>query len=79
MTGKILAAPRLYQDTEMKHFDPELVRLSGNLLPNEYLYFYYYSNRAVQSILSSPKRGGKRFWRSNQKMYRALDEIDIVS
>lgn len=61
VTGKILAAPRLYQATEMKHFDPELVRLSGNLLPNEYLYFYYYSNRAVQSILSSSKTRGNDF------------------
>ena len=77
VTGKILAAPRLYQATEMKHFDPELVRLSGNLLPNEYLYFYYYSNRAVQSILSSSKTRGETILEINQKMHRALDEIDI--
>lgn len=77
VTEKILTAPRLYRDTEMKHFDPELIALSGNLLPNEYLYFYYYSDRAVKSILSSSKTRGETILEINQKMHRALDTIDI--
>lgn len=77
VTDQLLNAQRLYRDTEMKHFDPELIALSGNLLPNEYLYFYYYNDRAVKSILSSSKTRGETILEINQKMHRALDAIDI--
>ncbi len=77
VTAQLLSAPALYWDTEMKHFDPELIRLSGNLLPNEYLYFYYYSDRAVKSILASSKTRGETILEINQKMHRAMAKIDI--
>lgn len=77
VTARLLSAPGLYRDTEMKHFDPELIRLSGNLLPNEYLYFYYYSDRAVKSILASSKTRGETILEINQKMHRAMAEIDM--
>jgi 6-phospho-beta-glucosidase len=43
-------------DEEWRLFDPELVRSIG-MLPMEYLYFFYYRDRAVENILGS---GGTR-------------------
>jgi 6-phospho-beta-glucosidase len=77
VTEKILSDNRLYTDTEMKVFDPELVKLSGNLLLNEYLYFYYYRERAVNSILASNKTRGETILEINNRMIKDLEKIDI--
>jgi 6-phospho-beta-glucosidase len=42
---------KLYKNTEMHIFDKDLVALSNNYLLNEYLYFYYYREKAVDSII----------------------------
>lgn len=76
-TEEVLNHERLYKDTEMKHFDKELIALSDNFLPNEYLYFYHYSNKAVSSVLASDKTRGETILEINNHMKEEMRKIDI--
>ncbi len=76
-TDEILSHPRLYKDTEMRLFSPELIKICDNFLPNEYLYFYYYSEKAVNSVLSSQKTRGETILEINEDMTKELKSIDI--
>ncbi|HJO94333.1 MAG TPA: hypothetical protein QF753_13105 [Victivallales bacterium] len=76
----LLADKRLYSDTEMHIFDPELVRLSGgDMMLNEYLYFFYYRERAVESILNSKQTRGESILDINRDMTEKLEKLDIES
>ncbi|MGL5722361.1 MAG: glycoside hydrolase [Brevinema sp.] len=68
--------PGLYKDTSFRMFDPELVRYFGGALPNTYLYFFYYREKAVQSILESGSTRGKAILDINQRMMKALSTKD---
>ncbi len=77
VTSEILNHPRLYEKTEMRLFSKELVELSDNLLPNEYLYFYHYRDRAVASVLSGSKTRGETILEINSHMLSQMKSIDI--
>jgi 6-phospho-beta-glucosidase len=77
VTDELVRDPRLYTETEMNVFDENLVRLSGNLLLNEYLYFYYFREKAVESILAAGKTRGETILEINREMMRELEGIDI--
>ncbi|MBQ9914279.1 MAG: glycoside hydrolase [Clostridia bacterium] len=76
-TDEVLNHPRLYEDTEMVHFDRELVALSDNYLPNEYLYFYHYRDKAVSSVLSGAKTRGETILEINNMMMEEMRTIDV--
>lgn len=74
----ILHAEGAYRDTELRVFDPEVVALVGEHdLPNEYLYFYYYRDLAVASIIGSDQTRGETILRINLRMIDALKQLDI--
>ena len=77
VTDKILSHPRLYKDTEMRLFNPELIEMCEHFLPNEYLYFYYFRDRAVESVLKSDKTRGETIRDINAHMLKELQKIDI--
>ena len=78
ITDKIIENPRLYSETEMHIFNPELVALSGgDLLLNEYLYFYYYREKAVESILGAEQTRGESILKINKSMTEELSKLDI--
>ena len=54
-------------------FDPELVRTIG-MLPMEYLYFYYYRDRAVRNIVGSGGSRGEQILALNERLWPALRE-----
>ena len=74
---ELLAKKELYTETEMKFFDPELVKISGNLLLNEYLYYFYYRERAEKAIINSEKTRGETILEINKQMTKELKEVDI--
>lgn len=76
---KILADERLYKDTEIRLFPKELISINGKLLPNEYLYFYFFRDRAVSSVLASSKTRGETILEINEHMLKELRTIDIDS
>lgn len=77
VTHDLVNDPRLYQQTEMKLFDPTIAKLSGNLLLNEYLYFYYYREKALSSILAANKTRGESVLEINSRTLRKLLTLDI--
>lgn len=74
----IMGKKNLFQDTDMRYFDPKIVSLIGKRdLPNEYLYFYYYRDQAVQAILSSNETRGETILGINKDMLEAMRKINI--
>lgn len=74
---ELMAKESLYTNTELRYFDKDVVELIGDRdLPNEYLYFYYYRDRAVASILHSKKTRGEIILEINQRMMAALEKVD---
>lgn len=52
-------------------FDPDLV-VSLEMIPNEYLFYYYYATQAVNNILSSGESRGEQIARQNLQLFAEL-------
>ncbi len=61
---------------EFSIFDPELLRLIG-YLPNEYLYYYYHREKALNNIKKSGETRGKAIELVNYKMMEELKQMDL--
>lgn len=59
---------------ELGYFDPELLALLG-VLPNEYLYYYYYRDQAVAHILAAGETRGEQVQRLSAALINDLREI----
>jgi 6-phospho-beta-glucosidase len=77
--------PRLIQDEQLAAqvphlslFEPALLRLVG-MLPNEYLYYYYYRERALANIQAAEETRGEQVRRLSTELFRDLDEIGPAS
>lgn len=77
VTRELLNNPRLYTETEMHLFDPELIRLGGDRLPNEYLFFYYYPERTKAAIAGAAQTRGEIVAQVGRDMDAALSRIDM--
>ncbi len=77
ITAELLSHPDIYKSTEMRLFPKKLVELSDNLMPNEYLYFYHFRDKAVGSILSGAKTRGETILEINEHMLQEMRTIDI--
>ncbi|MBQ7486375.1 MAG: glycoside hydrolase [Clostridia bacterium] len=60
---------------ELEVFDPAVLRETG-LLPNEYLFYYYHRERALENMLSAPKLRGETIEAVNREMFAALKGMD---
>jgi 6-phospho-beta-glucosidase len=54
-------------------FDVDLINNLG-MLPNEYLYYYYYRNQAIKNILEAGESRGQQVARENLKLFADLHE-----
>jgi 6-phospho-beta-glucosidase len=61
---------------EFSIFDPELLRLIG-YLPNEYLYYYYHREKALNNIKKSGETRGKSIELVNCRMMEELKQMDM--
>jgi 6-phospho-beta-glucosidase len=59
-------------------FDPELI-LSLGMIPNEYLYYYYYSHQAVNNIIEAGESRGEQITRENLNLFAVLKEKHEVN
>lgn len=57
-------------------FDPDLLRSIG-FLPNEYLYYYYHREKALENIKKSGATRGKTIESVNVKMMEELKAMDM--
>jgi 6-phospho-beta-glucosidase len=65
-----------YQVTDMRYFEKRLLKERQSIL-NEYLYYFYYREQAVDNILKADKTRGEQICEINQKMTEKLSKIDI--
>lgn len=75
---RYLAAPSFLSETIQNVFDPDLIHLFGMWL-NEYLYYYYYAERAVAAISADDKTRGEEIVELNRDLLAQLRDIDIDS
>ncbi|MCM1114883.1 MAG: 6-phospho-beta-glucosidase [Clostridium sp.] len=65
-----------YTDTDMRYFEKELLRQRKGVL-NEYLYYFYYREKAIANILKADKTRGEQICEINKAMTDELSRIDI--
>lgn len=76
ITSELIENDEAYRKTDMRYFDKELLRDRGSIL-NEYLYYFYYREQAVENILKAGKTRGEQICEINRKMTEELSKIDI--
>ena len=73
---QLIADGRIYTETEMRFFSPELTRKIGCIL-NEYLYYFFYREKAVENILKAGVTRGEVIRDINIHMTEELSGMDI--
>ena len=73
---EIIENDRAYTDTDLRYFEKSLLKERGAIL-NEYLYYFYYREKAVANILNAPQTRGEQIAEINKKMTAELKEIDV--
>jgi 6-phospho-beta-glucosidase len=73
----LLRDPAFLAGTMMKVFDPALVQRIGMWL-NEYLFYYYYAERALASIQADEKTRGEEIVELNRKLLEQLRAVDAT-
>ncbi len=71
----LLSDREFLSGTIQRFFDPELVQALGMWL-NEYLYYYYYPEKALSSIQADPMTRGEEVSALNQKLLKELSQIN---
>ncbi|MDD4080479.1 MAG: 6-phospho-beta-glucosidase [Eubacteriales bacterium] len=72
---ELLESPEAHQATDLKFFEPELLRFLGHI-PNEYLYYYYHRERALENILKAGKTRGDSILEINEHMQAEMAGLD---
>jgi 6-phospho-beta-glucosidase len=72
----LLRDPAFLTGTMMKLFDPELVEQVGMWM-NEYLYYFYYAEQAVERIAADGKTRGEEIVELNQRLMAQLASSDL--
>lgn len=75
ITKQLLYDPKLYTETDMRYFEPELPQKWG-ILFNEYLYYFYYREKAVANIMNSSFTRGESIMSINQSMKDELEGLN---
>ncbi len=73
---EVIADRRLYEDTDMRYFEPALARRLGVLL-NEYLYYFYYREKVLAKMLAAPKIRSEIIVDINATMMEELSRLDL--
>ena len=65
-----------YTETDLRFFEPELLSHMGMVL-NEYLYYFYYREKALENILHAPQTRGEVIEEINREMTAELEKMDL--
>lgn len=74
--GELIEKDEAYLKTDMRYFEKELLKERGCVL-NEYLYYFYYREKAIANILKAEKTRGEQICEINEKMTEELERTDI--
>lgn len=67
---------RAYEETDLRYFEKDLLK-SRRAVLNEYLYYFYYREEAVNNIIKAGKTRGEQICEINKAMTAELEKIDI--
>lgn len=73
---ELLNDDRIYTDTDMRFFKKDLVDHMGCIL-NEYLYYFYYREQAIENIQNAHVTRGEVIREVNKNMTEELSHMDI--
>ena len=73
---QLLAREDARTQTDLRYFEPDLLRHMGCVL-NEYLYYFYYREKAVENILKAGVTRGEVIQDINRHMTAELSVMDI--
>jgi len=71
----LLQDPAFLATTHLRMYEPELLAQVG-MAPNEYLYYYYYAERALAEILGEERTRGEEVAAINRSMLAQLSASD---
>lgn len=74
--NELIENDEAYKKTDMRYFDKSLLRERKSIL-NEYLYYFYYREKAVENILKADKTRGELICEINKNMTDELSKTDI--
>jgi len=72
---KLLANERARKETDLHFFDTSLLN-HISCVPNEYCYYYYYREKAVENILRGGQTRGDDILEINREMMKELSSLD---
>lgn len=75
LLGPLLSDETFRANTLQRFFPLDLVELVGTWI-NEYLYYYYYAERAVEQISAERQTRGEEVVERNRALLARLDELD---
>ncbi len=74
--NELIENDEAYKKTDMRYFEKALLRDRKAVL-NEYLYYFYYREKAVENILKAEQTRGEQIRDINQKMTAELSKMNM--
>ena len=74
--NELIENDEAYAKTDMRYFEKDLLRDRKSIL-NEYLYYFYYREKAVENILNAEQTRGEQIRDINKHMTAELSKMDI--
>lgn len=74
--NELIENDQAYAKTDMRYFEKKLLKERKSIL-NEYLYYFYYREKAIANILNAEKTRGEQICEINKEMTKALKNVDI--
>lgn len=76
ITSKIVSDDEAYKNTDLRYFDKKFL-MRKQYVPNEYMYYFYNREKAVENILNAERTRGEQIAEINEKMTEELSAVDI--
>lgn len=76
ITSRIVSDDEAYKNTDLRYFDKEFL-MRKQYVPNEYMYYFYNREKAVENILKAERTRGEQIAEINEKMTQELSLVDI--
>ncbi|MBR6392443.1 MAG: 6-phospho-beta-glucosidase [Eubacterium sp.] len=76
MLDEIIDNDEAYKKTDLRYFEKELLK-ERRAIFNEYLYYFYYREKAVANILKAAQTRGEQIAQINEAMTEKLKGVDI--
>ena len=76
MIDEIINNDDAYEKTDLRYIEKDLLKSRKSVL-NEYLYYFYYREKALANILNADKTRGEQIAEINRHMTAELEKVDI--